>query len=165
MSGEMNFELVKAALATTLGSQAAGRFVVQGYEAREHAAEDFLANHHVEVHFTSGQFDKSKSGWVAGPFEHNVRFSIGLSVAADAKADLNVLSDPDAAAVELASALAAALEAADRADALWDELARTVWGILMLPANMQLGMTPFPTCRTDSWTASRRTPCSREEST
>ena len=141
MSGEMNFELVKSALTTTLGAQAAARFVVQGYEARNHAAEDFLANRHVEVHFSNSQFDKSKSGWTSGPFHHGLRFTIGLSVAADARADLTVLSDPDAEAVALASALAASLEAGARADALWDELARIVWGILMLPANMQLGMT------------------------
>lgn len=126
--------VVKQAILALLASQAAGRFSVEGFQRQSHAAEELILRH-VTVFYRSGTFDKGRSGWLQGPFRHTMTFSIELQLAAPAKADLAALEDEHATAQALMSALAAVTSAAANADALWDELAGIIWGILIDPRN------------------------------
>jgi hypothetical protein len=128
---------IRNGLLALLAANSAGRFSVEGFQRQSHAADELEGNlRHVTVFYRGGQFDKSKSGWVAGPFKHAMTFQVELTLAAKATADLSALSDPNATAQQLMSALAASISASAQADTLWDELAGIIWGILMAPANV-----------------------------
>ncbi len=144
----MNYELVKAAILTTLaanvngGSPSAPRFSLEGYQRQSHAAEEVEgALRHVSVYYRGGTWPKEDSGWYSGPFTHEARFAVEILLSARATMDLTVIESPTASDAQRMAALAASTEAASRADALWDEVAGIVWGILMDPRNMQLGLT------------------------
>ena len=133
----MAFRTVKTALQTLLDANAAGRFSVEGFQRQSHDAEGLVGTgRHVTVFYRSGAFEKSRSGWLQGPFKHAITFQVELKLAAPASADLTVL-DPRVQATpqERMSALSAMSSAAANADDQWDELAEYVWGILIDPRN------------------------------
>jgi len=131
--------VIRTAILSVLDAAAAGRFTVEGFQRQSHAAEE-LTLRHVTVFYRQGQFDKSRSGWVQGPFRHNMTFSVELALAAPARMDLTIINDDTATPQTRMSALAASIEAAANADALWDELAGIIWDILIDPRNLSLGL-------------------------
>jgi len=140
MSGFSLMPQVKTALVDLLGSSAAGRYVVEGYQKQTYGAEAISGQlRHVAVYYSGGQFDKARSGWMQGPFRHAMSFRVELVLAAAARMDLAILDDPGATAQARQSALAASFEAAAAADTLWDELAGLIWMSLMDPRNAYLG--------------------------
>jgi hypothetical protein len=145
----MLFRTVKDGLNTLLADNAGGRFSVEGFQRQSHAAEEMVGQkRHVTVFYRSGQFDKSKSGWHAGPFKHAATFQVELTLAAPAYADLSALTSGNATPQQLMSALSAMQPAAKAADDLWDELGDFIWQILMDPRNSDaMGGVPI----SDRW--------------
>ena len=134
---------VRNAILALLNANAAGQFTVEGYQRESHGVDEITGKlRHVSTFYRSGDFDKSKSGWVAGPFKHAMTFAVELLLAEPASMDLTVL-DPKVSATpeQRASALAASIEAGANADVSWDELAGLVFNILTDPVNLQLGQT------------------------
>ncbi len=145
--------VVKNAILALLNANAASRFTVEGYQRQTHAAEELVGNlRHVSVFYRQGAFDKTASGWEQGPFKHGMTFAVELVLAAASSSDLSALNNPTATPQQRISALAASIEAAAAADALWDELAGIIWGILMDPVNDNLGLTTIGIA--DRWIAS-----------
>jgi len=137
----MKFRTAKTALITILGTAAAGRYTVEGYEGQSLSADQVLNSlRRVTVYYANGEFGEG-TGWIQGPFPHDVKLRVEFLLAADARADLTVLDNPAATALQRQAALAASLEAAERADLLADELIDILWNILMDPRNIDLGLT------------------------
>jgi hypothetical protein len=145
----MLFRTVKDGLNTLLADNAGGRFSVEGFQRQSHAAEEMVGQkRHVTVFYRSGQFDKSKSGWHAGPFKHAATYQVELTLAAPASADLSALTSANATPQQLMSALSAMQPAAKAADDLWDELGEYIYQILMDPRNSDtMGGVPI----SDRW--------------
>lgn len=137
----MIFPTVKTALTTTLGTEAAGRWVTTGYQGQSVAAESVLNDlRRVTVYYGSGSFPEGRSNRMAGPMRHDMSFRVELMASADSQVDLTVLDNPASSAAQRKSALAAAIDAEVRADDVLDELAQGVWNALMRPANIDLGL-------------------------
>lgn len=136
----MNFRTVNQAIIDTLGSAAAGRFKVVGYQRQVKSAQEVKDNSRmVQSFYAGGDFPKS-AGRQTGPVQHNMTFSVGLTVSAPARVDLSAINNPAATAGQIATALAALQEGADAADILFDELAEIVYQILMDGRNFDLGL-------------------------
>lgn len=137
----MNFRTVNQAIIDTLGAAAAGRFQVVGYQRQVKSAQEVKDNSRmVQSFYAAGDFPKS-AGRQTGPVQHNMTFSIGLTVSAPARVNLAAINDPNATAGQIATALAALQEGADAADILFDELAEIVYQILMDGRNFDLGLS------------------------
>lgn len=137
----MNFRTVNQAIIDTLGAAAAGRFQVVGYQRQVKSAQEVKDNSRmVQSFYAAGDFPKS-AGRQTGPVQHNMTFSIGLTVSAPARVNLSAINDPNATAGQIATALAALQEGADAADILFDELAEIVYQILMDGRNFDLGLS------------------------
>jgi hypothetical protein len=136
----MNFRTVNQAIIDTLGAAAAGRFQVVGYQRQVKSAQEVKnSGRMVQSYYAAGDFPKS-AGRQTGPTQHNMVFSIGLTVSAPARLDLAAINNPASSAVQVGAALAALQEAADSADLLLDELAEYVYQILMDGRNFDLGL-------------------------
>ncbi len=137
----MNFRTVNQAIIDALGDAAAGRFQVVGYRRQVKDAEGVRNNSRmVQSFYSSGDFPKS-AGRQTGPAQHNMTFSIGLTVSAPARVDLSAINNPTATAPQISAALAALQEGAAVADNLFDELAEIVYQILMDGRNFDLGLS------------------------
>jgi hypothetical protein len=140
MTTIMQFETLEAAVVNILGLAAAGRFQVVGHKQRGVAAEEIKDSlRTVQVFYTGGKFPKS-GGSHLGPMTHEVTLKIDLEVATATKGDLAALVDPTSTGPDLMAALASFREGADLANSALNELARTVFQILMDGRNLDLGM-------------------------
>lgn len=137
----MIFPTVKTALTTILGTEAAGRWTTTGYQGQSVAAESVLDNlRRVTVYYSTGTFSESRSNRVSGPVRHEMTFRVELMASAESEVDLTVLDNPASSSAQRRLALAAAVAAEVRADAVFDELVEGVWNALMRPANIDLGL-------------------------
>lgn len=130
----MNFRTINSAIIGILGAAAAGRFTVVGYARQVKHAGGPL----VQSYYKMGKFPKS-SGRRTASKQHDMTFSIGLTVSSPAKADLAAINNPNATPVQIAAALNGVQEAAAVADFTFDELADTVFQILLDARNQDLG--------------------------
>jgi len=139
----MNFRTIKEALVLLLGSNAAGRYRTIGYQEQGQAAEEILGtDRSIQVYYTRGAFPKS-AGSINGPTEHEITFTLDLSVAAPSEGPLSVLNDPDATPAELITAIANFRQASDVADGSFDEFVEILYQIIMDARNQDLGL-PLP---------------------
>lgn len=139
----MNFRTIKEALVLLLGSEAAGRYRTIGYQEQGQSAEEVLGVlRSVQVFYTRGAFPKN-AGSINGPTEHEITFTLDLTVSAPSEGPLSVLNDPGATPAELIAAIAAFREAADVADYYFDEFADILYQIIMDARNQDLGL-PLP---------------------
>ncbi len=136
----MEFRTIKAALITTLGNYAAGRFVTIGYQRQTKSADTINDNRLVQVYYSSGDVPKS-GGRLTGPKIHEMTFNLDMTVSASAKADLAVLQNPNSTAGERSTALAGVQTAGNQADDLLDELIEIIFQILYDGRNLNLGLT------------------------
>jgi len=136
----MNFRVVNKAITCLLGKSAAGRFRVVGFQGQGQDASEIRNNKRLaQSYFSSGQFPKS-SGRFTGATQHEMTFTIGLSVTSSAKANLNAINNVNATPSQIASALGQLQEGAAEADILMDELFEMVYQILMDGRNVDLGL-------------------------
>ena len=137
----MVFRAIKAALINNiLGPAEAGRFKTVGFQRQVKSAEETLDNSRlVQVYYSSGNFPKS-SGRLNGPVQHDISFSVDLTVSAAAAGDLATINNISSTPVQVAAALLAFQEAAGRADDLLDDLFDIVYQILMDARNQDLGL-------------------------
>lgn len=133
----MNFQTVKQALIDLLSANQGEVFTTVGSQNQK---EYQSPTRNVTVYYQSGQFPKGSSA-ANGPVQHQAVYQILVSVSAKATADLAVLNNPDSTYTEITDALALMKTAADKADALWDEVYSAIWNILMSPANYDIGLT------------------------
>lgn len=139
----MKFIELKASIVQLLGSAAAGRFRVYGYQTQPQGADEFVGNNRsIRVAYTDGNFPRS-GGSMRGPINHDVQFNIELIVAGRSTMDLSVLESEGGTAAQRASAIAAKTDAAEIADNSMDELAAIVFQILMDARNQDLGLPDF----------------------
>lgn len=134
----MNFEIVKDALITALGTDAGGNFTVIGFNRQGKDAEE-VSDTLVQCAYTDGDFPKESSGQY-GPCRHDIEFTIGITVSAKAKANLNVLNDDNATVVQLTTALNNLEEAAFLADKKFDTVVGLIFNILKAGKNIELGL-------------------------
>lgn len=146
----MNFRAVNKAIIALLGTSAAARFTVTGYEAQGVAASEVRGKkRNVQSFFTQGVFPKG-SGRAYGATDHYMTFTLGFTVSAAATCNLSIInSDPPANAAAITAALAAMQDAAAVAGDSMDELFDLVYQILMDARNIDLGL-PIGTV-TDRW--------------
>ena len=136
----MKFRIIKKALNDLLGTAAAGRFHVVGYERQGVDARQIMNNDRIiQVFYSQGAFKKSGGG-LTGPKQHDIDFGIGLFVSAPARVDLSVINREGATQGQIEGALAAMQEGSYVADELFDELAEMVWNILTDGRNRDLGL-------------------------
>jgi hypothetical protein len=139
----MTFRLVKSALVDLLAANAGGAFRVEGAQQQAQDANEFTGvKRSVRVFYSSGNFPKS-GGSANGPFDHDLRFGLQLTVVQPASVDLAVLEDPTATGSQRVAALAASDAAADLADASFDEFADLVFQIIMDARNEDLGLPAY----------------------
>lgn len=139
----MKFIDVKDELVTYLGTKAAGRFNVIGYNAYPKAAEAYEGdNRTARVVYNGGRFPKG-AGTLATPAKHLVSMRIEMICTANGTMDLSVFDDPDATEEEKRTALAGATPAAEIVDQSFDEFASILWEILMAPEGRWLGSTKY----------------------
>jgi hypothetical protein len=126
---------VKNALQTLLADNADG-FTVVTPDKRDWDAENIAASPRVLVGFESGQFDRSRSTVnAAAACAHNATVRVVILAAAKAGVDLSVLQDPDASAALYAAALAAQVSAEATVEAVLDDVAGTIFDLIMRPAS------------------------------
>jgi len=134
----MMFRTVKDSVVSILGAAAAGRYRVSGYQELDLAADEIVgADRLVQAFYKRGDFPKSASG--RGPFAHDVRMHLKLTVSQPAFADLTVLDDPAATPVQLAAALAALEPAGEKAEDAMNEFIDIIYTTLMAGDNLDLG--------------------------
>jgi hypothetical protein len=144
----MKFEIVKDALVNLLGTEAAGRFRVLGYQDRGTDATELLDElRSVQVFYSGGKFPKSGGAWT-GPSKHDMNYEIILSVGKANKVDLSVLDNPASTPAQKASALAASQTSTELVETSYNELLALVYQILMDNRNQDLGISdPVVTSR------------------
>lgn len=136
VTGGMAYRVVTAALINILGFYVPEGISVIGYRRQVKSSE---TRRTIQVFYSSGDFPKS-AGRQTGPAQHNMTFSIGLTVSAPAKVDLSVINNPSSTPAQISAALLALQEGAAVADNLFDELAEIVYQILMDGNNFDLGL-------------------------
>jgi hypothetical protein len=130
----MNFELLRDSIETLLKSYESGRFRVVTEQKQNTGAEEHKGLlRSGQIFYESGEYPDSTSSMQQ--VTHDIIFQIEYIVTASAKADLSILNDPDASAVEYSSALSAAQSAAYVANRAIDELRRMVTQIILDPVN------------------------------
>ncbi len=135
----MAFRTIKANLVTLLGTQAAGRYRVLGFQEMGKTVE--VVNNTdrlVEVYYKSGDFPKS-GGSMFATTKHGMTFRIDMSVSRAASVDLTVLNNPASTPVQIAAALTAFDSAKELVDDSFDELFDIIYNILMDPRNQEFG--------------------------
>jgi hypothetical protein len=139
----MKFREITASIIQILGDAADGRYRVIGYQGQ---SQGFVGNSkEVQVFYNAGDF----SGNRHGPTQHAMTFSVGLTVSAAASVNLAVINREGVLPAQVAGALAALKDAAQIADAAWDELAEWVYQVLMDGRNYDLGLAVGDTA--DRW--------------
>jgi len=139
----MRFREVKEALITLIGNAAdAGdgdRYRTLGYQSQAEAASQNLnSDRSVQVIYQRGELPKS-GGYVAGPFLHNMTFSVQMVVSKATKGDVATLEASESTALQRASALAGFQKAAALADDSLDELIDIVFQVIQRADNIDLG--------------------------
>lgn len=120
-----------------LGSSAAGRYVVIGYEKQRKAAEVHTGtNRLVQVLYDQGNF----SGATFRDKRHEAKARVILTVAENAVGDIAVLNSDTASAAQKMAALTNVQNAAYRANASLDELIGIIWGVTSDARNYDLGL-------------------------
>jgi len=135
----MQFQTIKAAIADTLRRDGAGYFRLDTADQQSHSADEILALPLVHVYYSAGEFPKS-AGATAGKKIHDATYKVILSVAGEAKADLDYLDDDSATPQTVYNVLAAASASNDNADTAFDQLVHIVWNILASPINADFGL-------------------------
>jgi len=136
----MMFQTVKAALATTLNANSNGEFVVDAFQDQMHDAIQLLNNGRmVHVFYMSGTFPKNV-GTTRGSVAHELTFQLQLLLSMAAGCDLSALNNPDATAQERMAAMSGMQDSVVRMDAAFDNFVNNVFGIVMSPANADLGL-------------------------
>lgn len=138
----MNFRVINQAIINLLGASAAGRYRVVGYEGQGKDAREVKGNRReVQSYFQQGDFSKSR-GRTRGAAQHEMTFTIGLTVSAAARCNLAIINQqtPPPTKDQIAGALAALSDAAYQADLLMDELSEIVYQILRDARNFDLGL-------------------------
>lgn len=131
----MSFIEAKTALVTMLGNEAAGRYKVVGYQQASQAAETFSnLNRTVSVRFHKGKFDKGLNSSTED-FIQDDWFELILRVSKSSSADLSVLDNPNATALQREAVIEALEESADLVDTSMDEFYDILRNIIMTPAN------------------------------
>jgi len=129
---------LKKSIEALLEANANGRYAVIMPQNRKTDSEDIFAKPQVNVVYSEGSFDKSKSS-VNSPYHHDPSFNIHILAGAKVKINLAVLNNPAATPEQLADALAQAGNASMEVDAKLDALLSALFDILMRPENRNLG--------------------------
>jgi len=138
----MNFQTIKANIVSILGTAAAGRYRVVGYQQQGVSADEIVdTSRLVQVFYVAGNFPKSGAS-LRGPIRHEMTFRVQLMASKAASVDLSVLESSTSTEAEKAAALAATSEAASLADASIDEMFSAVYGVMMDNSDLDLGMDP-----------------------
>ena len=136
----MMFQTVKAALAATLDANSNGDFVVDAFQDQMHDATQILNNSRmVHVFYMSGTFPKNV-GTTRGSVAHELTFQLQLLMSMAAGCDLSALENPEATAAERMAAISGMQDSIVRMDAVFDNFVNNVFGIVMSPANADLGL-------------------------
>lgn len=136
----MTFATVAQNITSILGSAAAGRYRVIGYQSQSDDASEYNGySRLVRVYYSEGNYPRN-SGGISGPIMHDASFDIELSVTKSAIGDLATLNDPGSTPVQLQTALAGVKHAEQAANESWDELYEIIFGIIMDARNVDLGM-------------------------
>ncbi len=135
----MKFRQAKANIIGILGSNSKGCFRTVGHQSQTKDAAQHVGNDNsVTVFVNNGDFPETSDSRTSNT-QHEVKFRVELTVAADVEGDLSILSDANAMAAERAQALANFKEAGEVADDRFDELVENVYQILMDASNYDLG--------------------------
>ena len=135
----MQFQVIKSAIAAAIQTQAAGAFELVTSNRQAADAERLRTLPHVRLYMHEIQFDPQRSARV-GRKVSQVTLHIDLFAAAGSSASVETLQGANDTAVK--TALLSMTNAADAADAAYDNLVSTLWNILENPANHTWGLDP-----------------------
>lgn len=135
----MKFRTIKTAIVDTLTAGAAGNYTVYGSRKQSKGASEDLGTPRVTVFYQSGDFPKSGGSFQSNRI-HEAIYRIEVTAIIESEADLTVLNNPSATAVQLAAALAAMPVLSDQADALLDEAFDNIYQVLGDAENYDLGL-------------------------
>lgn len=137
----MQFRTIRDAIISLLGTAAAGRYRVLGYQEEGTSPEAVLdSSRTVQVFYSRGKFPKSTAA-TRGPYNHDMTFVIQLEAAKRAEVDLSVLNNPAATSVQVQAAWAALKPAEQAADESLDELWDHVFNELNDARNIDFGLS------------------------
>ena len=138
----MYFRTIRDSLIDLLGSQAAGRYRVIGYQEQNQDASEIVGtDRSVQVYYSRGEFPKSAAS-VTGPYRHNMTFRLDMFVSAQAEGDLSVIYDPNASPAAIAAALDLMKPAAEAAEDSFNEFFDVLYQVLMAADQVDLDLTP-----------------------
>ena len=136
----MNFRTVTAQISKLLADAADGNYRVVGMQEQGKDAETVRGlNRLVQVYYSHGTFPKKASRF-HGTAQHDMTFSIALTVSAPCQVDLATVNNPSATTLQKTTAMSAMLEASALADTYWDELAEYVYQVMKSGLNIYLGL-------------------------
>jgi hypothetical protein len=139
----MAFRSVKTKLVELLGTEAAGRYKVVGYEPQPQNASQYTkSNRTIRAFSSGGEFPESATS-VGGPAKHDNTMMLEMVVTASSEIDLGTLEDSNSTDAQRATALAGTTPAAQIADEEFDEFVDIIWNILMVPKNQWLNDTKY----------------------
>lgn len=137
----MNFRIIKDSIITILGTAAAGRFRVVGFQRQTKGVEEFKGNLRlVTVYYSAGSFPKN-AGRHTGPVQHDITYRVEFTVSAPALGNLTIINDPGSTPAQIATAIAGIQESAQIADESIDELFEIIYQILMDGQNVDMGLS------------------------
>ena len=137
----MQFEIVRDNIESLLIANETGLFrTVSGQKLRIDAEEVKGILRSVQIFYESGEYTDEKSG--KQQKEHECEYRLEYKLSSAATADLTILNNPDAPAVDYQTALASATDASRIADHAMDAFRRIISQILLDPKNRGAFLTP-----------------------
>ena len=138
----MRYQTVQSALVSTLGTAAAGRYRVVGYDDLpiDSSEVSTSATKLVSVVYKSGILPTGTSPH-SGPATHTCTFNISLLLSSSAKVNLAVLESDESTAAQRTTALAALQDAKNLSNADLDSFISIIFGVLLDNRNINIGLS------------------------
>ena len=137
-------------LITFLGDNSNGEYFVVGYQKQRKNAMAVRGKRMVQVFHSGGSFPRGKSA-INYTTAYDAIATVRLMVSEPARADLAVLNNPQSTDSDRQNALAASMDAEDRANKSMDALFSRMFELIMGGDGEHFGSTDKPYTVADRW--------------
>lgn len=137
----MKFEDVRDCLETLLVDNiATGKYRVIGYQKTSEDAEDAVQDKRfITCYYSGGDFSKSGGVESGGITNHDMNFTIELTVSQPSRGDTSVLNNESSSPAQLMAALSGFKDACRLADRALDDFYSIIYNVIMDSRNRDLG--------------------------
>lgn len=137
----MKFETIRDNLEILLNDNAtSGKYRVIGYQKTSEDAEKAIEdNRFITVYYSGGEFPKTGGVEAGGIVNHDMDFTVELTVSQPTRGDITTLNNESATPAQLIAALSGFKDACRLADRSLDDFFNIIYNIIMDSRNRDLG--------------------------